>query len=308
MTSELAGVVPITATPFDEHDRVDEDAIAALVEFELRCGVQGLNVLGIAGEAHKLGDGERERVAARFLKEVGGRVPVVVGTSHAGTGLAIELSRAAEAAGAAAVMVAPPAGLRSPAAIVAHYRAVGQAIGIPVVVQDEPVSTGVLMDPPLLGRIAGQVESCRYVKLEELPTPSKLTALRQVPGGDRVRVFGGANAMYFPEELGRGAIGIMTGFAFPDLLVQVHARFAAGDAVAAAALYDRYASYVRYEGQPGIGLALRKEVLRRRGALRTSRLRAPGPTLDAVTLAELDAILARTGLAARLAPGSAFGG
>jgi 4-hydroxy-tetrahydrodipicolinate synthase len=299
-------VIPIVATPFDERGGVDEDAIPALVEFELRCGVQGLNVLGIAGEAHKLGDGERQRVAERFLKEVAGRVPVVVGTSHAGTGVTVELSRAAEAAGAAAVMVAPPAGLRGAGAILAHYRAVAEAIAIPVVVQDEPVSTGVLMPPELLARIAGEVAGCGYAKLEELPTPTKLTALRQLPGGERLRVFGGANALYFPEELARGAVGIMTGFAFPDLLVQVHARFRAGDAAGGAALFDRYASYVRYEGQQGIGLALRKEALRRRGALRTAALRAPGPALDAGTRAELEAILGRTGLAARLAPGSAF--
>jgi 4-hydroxy-tetrahydrodipicolinate synthase len=306
MSPELAGVVPIVATPFDERGRVEDDAIPALVEFELACGVHGLNVLGIAGEAHKLGDAERQRVAERFLKEVAGRAPVVVGTSHAGTDVAVELSRAAEAAGAAAVMVAPPPGLRSAGAILAHYRAVAGALAIPVVVQDEPVSTGVLMPPELLARIASEVEGCRYAKLEELPTPTKLTALRRLPGGERLRVFGGANAMYFPEELARGAVGIMTGFAFPDLLVQVHARFSAGDAPGGAALYDRYASYVRYEGQQGIGLALRKEVLRRRGALRTAALRAPGPALDEATRAELADILGRTGLAARLAPGSRF--
>jgi 4-hydroxy-tetrahydrodipicolinate synthase len=307
MTPELAGVIPIVATPFDERGRVDDDGIGALVDFELRCGVQGLTVLGIAGEAHKLGDGERQRLAERFLKEVAGRAPVIVGTSHPGTGVAVELSRAAEAAGAAAVMVAPPPGLRGGAAILAHYRAVAGALAIPVVVQDEPVSTGVLMPPELMARIAAEVSGCRYAKLEELPTPTKLTALRRLPGGDRLRVFGGANAMYFPEELARGAVGSMTGFAFPDLLVQVHRRFAAGEAAAAAALFDRYASYVRYEGQVGIGLTVRKEVLRRRGALRTAALRAPGPALDDVTRAELDDVLRRTGLAARLAPGSDFG-
>jgi 4-hydroxy-tetrahydrodipicolinate synthase len=296
MTTELAGVIPITATPFDAEGRVDEESIATLVEFEARCGVHGLNVLGIMGEFHKLSESERRRVAEVFIRAAAGRFPVVVGTSHGGTGVVVELSQAAEAAGAAAVMIAPPTWLRGAAAIVAHYREVAAEIGIPIVVQDEPVSTGVIMPPDLLVRIAGEVEACRYVKLEEPPTPSKVTALRNLPGGDRLRIFGGMNGMYFFEELSRGAVGIMTGVAVPDVLVQVYDRFRAGDVAGAAAVYDRHASYIRYEGQQGIGLALRKEVLRLRGAIRESFVRPPGAALDAITRAELHAVLIRTGL------------
>lgn len=299
MTPELAGVIPITATPFDEEGRVDEASIATLVAWEARCGVHGLNVLGIMGEFHKLTEAERARVAGCFLRAAGGRFPVVVGTSHGGTGVTVELSRAAQAAGAAAVMVAPPPGLRGEGAILAHYQAVGAAVSIPIVVQDEPVTTGVLMSPELLVRIAREVEGCRYVKLEEPPTPTKITAIRRLPGGDRLRVFGGLNALYFFEELSRGAAGIMTGVAVPDVLVEVYTRFAAGDRAGAAAVFDRWASYIRYEGQQGIGLALRKEVLRRRGAIRTAVARAPAPALDDVTRAELDAMLARSGLSTR---------
>jgi 4-hydroxy-tetrahydrodipicolinate synthase len=296
MTTELRGVIPITATPFDAAGEVDEPSIATLVDFEARCGVHGLNVLGIMGEAHKLADSERRRVAEVFVKCAAGRFPVVVGTSHGGTAVAVELSRAAEAAGAAAVMVAPPPALRGEAAILAHYRTVAGAIGIPVVVQDEPITTGVLMPPELLVRIATQVPACRYVKLEEAPTPTKITAMRRLPGGDRVRIFGGQNAMYFYEELCRGAVGIMTGAAVPDVLVRIYLAFTRGDRAAAAATFDRYASYIRYEGQQGVGLALRKELLRLRGAIATSTVRQPGPTLDDVTRQELADILARLGI------------
>lgn len=296
IAGELAGVIPITVTPFDAKGRVDEESIATLVEFEARCGVHGLNVLGIMGEAHKLGEAERRRVAEVFLKCAAGRLPVVVGTSHGGTGVVIELSQAAEAAGAAAVMVAPPIGLKGAGAILAHYREVAAAVSVPIVVQDEPVTTGVLMPPDLLARIAAEVEGCRYVKLEEPPTPTKITALRALPGGERLRIFGGMNAMYFFEELSRGAVGIMTGAAVPDVLVEIYQRFRAGDPAGAAALFDRHASYIRYEGQQGIGLGLRKEVLRLRGAIRDGFVRPPGATLDAVTRAELHATLRRTGL------------
>jgi 4-hydroxy-tetrahydrodipicolinate synthase len=294
--TELRGVIPITATPFDAEGRVDEDSIVTLVEFEARCGVHGLNVLGIMGEFHKLTESERRRVAEVFIKSAAGRFPIVVGTSHAGTGACIELSQAAEAAGAAAVMVAPPPGLKGDAAILGHYRAVAGAVSIPIVVQDEPVTTGVIMSPDLIVRIGGELPACRYVKLEEPPTPTKITALRRLVGSDRLRIFGGMNGMYFFEELSRGAIGIMTGVAVPDILVKIYDLFAAGNAAGAAEMYDRYASYIRYEGQVGVGIALRKEVLRLRGAIRSGYVRPPGPALDDVTRAELRAILERAGL------------
>jgi 4-hydroxy-tetrahydrodipicolinate synthase len=273
-----------------------------LVEFEARCGVHGLNVLGIMGEAHKLSESERRRVAEVFVKCAAGRFPVVVGTSHGGTAVVVDLSQAAEAVGAAGVMVAPPTGLRGEAAIVAHYRTVAGAIGIPIVVQDEPVTTGVLMSPELLVRLATEIPACRYVKLEEPPTPTKITAMRRLPGADRVRIFGGMNAMYFYEELSRGAVGIMTGAAVPDVLVQIHAAFERGDRAEAAAIFDRYASYIRYEGQQGIGLALRKELLRLRGAIATSVVRQPGPALDDVTRQELHDILSRQGIKVGVRP------
>ena len=294
--TELRGVIPITATPFDAEGRVDEDSIVTLVEFEARCGVHGLNVLGIMGEFHKLTESERRRVAEVFIKSAAGRFPIVVGTSHAGTGACIELSQAAEAAGAAAVMVAPPPGLKGDAAILAHYRAVAGALSIPIVVQDEPVTTGVIMPPDLIVRIGTELPACRYVKLEEPPTPTKITALRRLVGSDRLRIFGGMNGMYFFEELSRGAIGIMTGVAVPDILAKVYDLFAAGNTAGAAEMYDRYASYIRYEGQVGVGIALRKEVLRLRGAIRSSYVRPPGPALDDVTRAELRAILERAGI------------
>ena len=297
MAEIIPGVYAITATPFDDQGRVDEDSIASLVEFEIKAGVQGLNVLGIMGEAHKLTEGERRRVAELFLKHVGGRVPVVVGTTHAGVIPATELSREAEAQGASAVMVAPPSGLKTPETVLAHYRAVAAAIRSPVVVQAEPVTTGVRMPASLLARIAGEIESCRIIKLEEAPTPPKVTQIRKL-AGPSVKIYGGLGGAYFLEEMSRGADGIMTGFAFPEILVDIYGKFNAGRRSEAAAVFDRYASLIRYEAQQGIGLALRKEILRRRGAIRSATVRAPGPTMDEVTRRELEDLLRRMGLEA----------
>jgi len=297
MAEIVPGVYAITATPFDAQGRVDEDSIASLVEFEIKAGVHGLNVLGIMGEAHKLTEKDRRRVAELFLKHVGGRVPVVVGTTHAGVIPATELSREVESQGASAVMVAPPSGLKTPEAILAHYRGVAAAIRIPVVVQDEPVTTGVLMPASLLARIAEEIESCRIIKLEEAPTPPKVTQVRRL-AGPSVKIFGGLGGAYFFEELARGADGIMTGFAFPEILVEIYEKFTTGRRGEAGAVFDRYASLIRYEAQQGIGLALRKEILRRRGAIRTAVVRAPGPTMDEVTRRELEDLLRRMGLEA----------
>jgi 4-hydroxy-tetrahydrodipicolinate synthase len=132
-------------------------------------------------------------------------VPVVVGTTHPGVIPATELSREAKAQGASAVMVAPPAGLKTPEAILAHYRAVAAGIQIPVVVQDEPVTTGFLMPASLLARIAEEIESCRIIKLEEAPTPPKVTQIRKL-AGPSVKIFGGLGGAYFFEQLSRGAI------------------------------------------------------------------------------------------------------
>ncbi len=295
MRTLAPGVYAITATPFDEDGRLDEGSLASLVEFEVKAGVHGLVILGIMGESHKLADRERLRVTEAVLRHVAGRIPVVVGTTHGGTDPTIELSQAAEQAGAAAVMVAPPVGLKSPESIVAHYRAVAFALQIPIVVQDEPTTTRVPLPPVMLNRIAREVESCRIFKLEDPPSPSKITQLRRLCG-DSVQLYGGLGGAYFYEELLRGADGTMTGFAFPEILVGVYERFRAGRRAEAAALYDRYASLIRYESQQGIGLAIRKEILRRRGAIRCASVRAPGSAIDEVTMRELDGMLERMGL------------
>ncbi len=295
MRTLAPGVYAITATPFDEDGRLDEGSLASLVEFEVKAGVHGLVILGIMGESHKLADRERLRVTEAVLRHVAGRIPVVVGTTHGGTDPTIELSQAAEQAGAAAVMVAPPVGLKSPESIVAHYRAVAFALQIPVVVQDEPTTTRVPLPPVMLNRIAREVESCRIFKLEDPPSPSKITQLRKLCG-DSVQLYGGLGGAYFYEELLRGADGTMTGFAFPEILVGVYERFRAGRRAEAAALFDRYASLIRYESQQGIGLAIRKEILRRRGAIRCASVRAPGSAIDEVTMRELDGMLERMGL------------
>src|SRR5829696_8887200 len=173
----LHGVCTIALTPFTDEGDLDDESIGSLAEFYLNSGVHGVTILGIMGEAHKLSDAERQAVTERYVSAIGGRVPVVVGCSAVATKVVVERVRAAEEAGAAAVMVAPPNNQRSLDLVFEHYRRVAEAVSVPVVVQDEPVNTGVVMPAPFIARLVDEIEGCRHVKLEEAPTTIKISDL-----------------------------------------------------------------------------------------------------------------------------------
>ena len=296
MPETLHGVCTIALTPFAEDGSVDEASIGSLSELYLGAGVHGVVVLGIMGEAHKLSDAERTLVMERYLSAVSGRVPVVVGCSAPATRVAVERAREAEGAGAAAVMVAPPNNVRNLDLIFEHYRRVAESISVPVVVQDEPVNTGVVMPAPFLARLVDEVGGCRYVNLEEAPTTIKTGALLGAASSD-VSVFGGLGGMYFYEELARGAAGIMTGFAYGEVLVETYRLFKEGKKDEAREHFYRYLPLIRFEAQLGVGgVGIRKEVMRMRGAISSSHVRFPAPPLDERTLRELEELVALLGL------------
>jgi len=292
----LTGVLPITLTPFTDDGEVDEGSIDSLVEDYLGAGAHGLTILGIMGEAAKLLDEEREQVLRRYLQATAGRVPVVAGVSARATRMALDYARRAEDAGAAAVMLAPPDNTRNLDLVFEHFRLVAEAVSVPVVVQDEPVNTGVVMPAPFLVRLLDEIEGCRYLKLEETPTLPKITAVKQ-RAKEQVGVFGGLGGLYLYEELLRGADGIMTGFGFPQVLVGTYERFVAGDRAGAQEFFFRYLPLIRYEAQLGVGgVTIRKQVFARRGAIISPHARFPAPPVDELTLAELDDLIAAVGL------------
>jgi len=293
----LTGVCPIALTPFTDEGDLDLWGIDSLAGLYLDSGVHGLTVLGIMGEAHKLSDAERRVVTRRYVSAVGGRVPVVVGCSAMATRVTVERAHEAEAAGAAAVMVAPPNNIGNLDLVFEHYRQVAEAISVPVVVQDEPVNTGVVMPAAFVARVVNEIEGCRYVKLEEAPTTIKITSLLKKICTE-VGIFGGLGGMYFYEELARGAIGIMTGFAYPEILVRTYEFFSGGREREAREYFFRYLPLIRFEAQLGVGgVGIRKEVFRMRGAISSSHVRFPAPSLDDETLRELRELVEFLGLA-----------
>jgi 4-hydroxy-tetrahydrodipicolinate synthase len=292
---DLKGVFSVLPTPFAGGGDLDLGSLDRVVELYVGAGVDGVTVLGVTGEVTRLTERERGLVAGRVIERVAGRVAVIVGTTADGLRTCIEYSRAAKAAGATAVMVSPPRMPRvNSDAVVRHYAALADAVDLPIVVQDYPPVSGFFMEPALLARIAREVPAARTIKLEDPPTPFKTSRILEQAGDVPVEVLGGLGGVFLLEELMAGAAGVMTGFAYPEVLVEVVRRFQAGDRDAAADVFYAHVPLMRFEFQEGIGMAIRKEVLRRRGALADASTRAPAPALDAATRAALDRVLAWT--------------
>ncbi len=292
------GVYVIATTPFTETGAVDADSIDSLVDFYLAQGVHGMTVLGVMGEAPKLTESEQVAVMKCYIDRVGGRVPVIVGVSNPGIDNLAALSKTAMDAGAAGVMIAGNAGLKTDAQIVGFFDQVMHKLddGTPICLQDYPPTTTVYFSNDVILGLIETYPDIKMFKHEDCPGHRKLTALRNAGDADgarRVSILVGNGGLYVPQEMQRGADGIMTGFAFTGALVQVYERFAAGDAAAAEDLFDLYLPVIRHEQQFGFGLALRKETLRRLGALSCPAARAPGPKMDADDMAELDRLLDR---------------
>ena len=291
---KLEGVYSVLPTPFADNGDLDEASLRRVVELFIAAGVNGVTALGVTGEVARLDGAERARVLEIVVDQAAGRIGVVAGTSADGTRTCIQYSRQAKAAGATAVMVSPP---RMPKlnseAIVRHFNALAEAVDIEIVVQDYPPISGYTMEPALLARIAREIPRARTIKLEDPPTPFKTARILEQAADLEVRIFGGLGGVFLLEELMAGATGAMTGFAFPEILVKIVAQYRAGDIDSAADEFYRAVPLMRFEFQEGIGMAIRKEVLRRRGALSSAATRAPGAGLDATTIAALDRVMAR---------------
>ena len=298
ISEESKGVFVIMATPFTDDGALDLQSADRLVEFYLEEGVHGLTVLGVMGEAPKLSLEEQVEFTRHVLKRVDGRVPVIVGVSNPGMDNLETLSRTTMDKGAGGVMIAGIPGLKTDEQVETYFRAVGDRLGeeIPICLQDYPPTTTVFISVGVVNRLIAEIPQLRMFKHEDCPGHRKLTRLRRAPETDgtrRVSILTGNNGLYVPQELARGADGIMTGFAFPGMLVDVYNLFGSGRAEEAEDLFDLYLPVLRHEQQFGFGLALRKETLRRRGAIASAKARDPGPRMDARDHAEMDGLLGR---------------
>lgn len=298
ISEESKGVFVIMATPFTDDGALDLQSADRLIEFYLEEGVHGLTVLGVMGEAPKLSLEEQLEFTRHVLKRIDGRVPVIVGVSNPGMDNLETLSRSTMDQGAGGVMIAGIPGLKTDEQVEAYFKAVGDRLGgeIPICLQDYPPTTTVFISVAVVNRLIEALPQLKMFKHEDCPGHRKLTRLRRAPqtdGARRVSILTGNNGLYVPQELARGADGIMTGFAFPGMLVDVYHLFGSGRAGEAEDLFDLYLPVLRHEQQFGFGLALRKETLRRRGAIASAKARDPGPKMDSEDHAEMDGLLER---------------
>ena len=285
------GVYPVVPTPFDSSGGLDLESLRRLVAFLADSGANGLLVLGVMGEAPKLLSSERDAVIATSV-EAAGSCPVIVGATNPSVVGTRALIKAAAAGGAVAVLIAPPRLDRADgeAGVVEYFVDVADGAELEIVLQDHPASSGVALSAHTVGRIAHEAPSVTAVKHEDPPTPRKVTAVReQTPEG--FKIFGGLGGMFLLEELRRGANGTMTGFAYPEVLIEVYRAHARGAADEAAAAFFRYLPLIRFEFQEGVGLAIRKHVYQLRGLIDHDFVRAPGARLDSGTIAELEGLL-----------------
>ena len=291
-THKFSGVIPILATPFNDDESLDLASWQRMIEFMVDLNVNGITILGVLGESNRLNDHERLALIKCAVATVAKRIPVIVGTSHAGSAAAAYLSRMAEDLGADAVMVVPAKeAVANDERIVEYYARIAVGTALPIVLQDHPASTEVQMSAPLILRIVKEVALIVCVKAEAVPTPPKVRALRQ--GLSRpVAILSGLGALYAPFDLDAGSDGFNTGFAFPEVLMAMVKAAQAKDVDRVHALYARFASLIVFEQQPG--LAIRKEILRLRGFITCNRVRHPGATIAPAIAADVAALIERT--------------
>ena len=298
LDASASGVYVIAPTPFHDDGRIDERSTDRMTDFFLESGVTGITVLGQMGEAPKLDHAEAVGIAARVIRRA--KVPVIVGVSAPGFAAMRSITREVMEAGAAGVMIAPPSSLRTDDQIVGYYRQAAEAVGtdVPVVIQDYPLTFSVVMTPAVIRRIVQENPSCVMLKHEDWPGLEKISALRGFEKDGsmrRISILCGNGGLFLDFEMERGADGAMTGYCFPDMLVDVVRLQKAGRRDEAHDLFDAHLPLIRYEQQPAAGLAVRKYVLKRRGILSSDAQRKPAGALSATAKAEVDYLLSRLG-------------
>jgi 4-hydroxy-tetrahydrodipicolinate synthase len=294
MNDSWKGIFVIVVTPFTETYELDEASLRREVRFCIAAGAHGLVGPANASEFTTLSDDERKRWIEIIVDEAGGQVPVVAATTSGHATPAVALSRFAQLAGADGVMAMPPHILHPDAAgCYAYYKSLSDALDIPICVQNYIGPVGTPMSAELLARMCRELPRVRYVKEETLPEPDQISATIAAVGDACDGVFGGQGGIYMIDEHRRGAVGNMPANPCADVHVAIYDKLIGCDEHGARAIFNRLLPLINYERLYGV--ALYKEVLYRRGVIRTRNCRAPGKSLDSHSLSEIDAIMRDVG-------------
>ncbi|ATN36916.1 dihydrodipicolinate synthase family protein (plasmid) [Rhizobium sp. ACO-34A] len=294
--TQSKGVYAIATTPFLEDGSIDFTSVDRLTDFYEESGCDGITILGIMGEAPKMEPEESRAIVRRVVSRA--KVPIIVGVSSPGFAGMRSLARDSMDIGAAGVMIAPPPALRTDDQIVSYFAGAVEAVGedVPWVLQDYPLTLTVVMSPSVVARVISNHPSCQMLKHEDWPGLEKISKLRAMQKSGELRAFSilcGNGGMFLDFEPERGADGAMTGYGFPDMLAELVSLFAAGRRDEAHDLFDAHLPLIRYEQQSGVGLAVRKHVLKRRGVIASDVQRKPAQMLSATARSEVDYLLTR---------------
>ena len=285
------GIFPIALTTFNEQYEIDEQSQLALINYLIDCGVHGIAILGNASEGYALSESEKARLMPLIIKEVRKRVPVFVSTGHTGTHVAVQISKAAEDAGADGLMILPPYFLKPSAEdLFGYYKAISDAVSISIMIQDAPLLTGINIGAAQMARMAKECANVKLTKVEAPPTAMKVTEVKQAVG-DTMTIFGGLNGHFFLEELQRGARGTMPGSDMMPMFVQVWNLYEAGKYKEARAAFNRHLPLIRFELQPGLGVSAMKHNLKDLGIIKHTTVRPPTRSLDGIAVEELQQIM-----------------
>ncbi len=297
-SAQSKGVYAIATTPFRPDGSLDTPSVDRLTDFYQDSGCTGITILGIMGEAPKLEPSESRAIIRQVVGR--SRVPVIVGVSAPGFAAMRSLARDAMDMGAAGVMIAPTPALRTDEQIINYFGQAVEAVGddVPWVLQDYPLTLSVVMSAGVVAKVISNHPSCLMLKHEDWPGLEKISRLRAMQKAGELRPFSilcGNGVMFLDFEPERGADGAMTGYGFPDMLTELVGLFADGKREEAHDLFDAHLPLIRYEQQLGIGLAVRKHVLKRRGVITSDAQRKPGLALSNTARAEVDYLLQRLG-------------
>jgi dihydrodipicolinate synthase/N-acetylneuraminate lyase len=287
MNNHLRGIFPVLQTPLDAQDQLDIVSLQSEVAFCIAAGAHGLVYPVLGSEFQFLSDRERQQMVAVVIQAAAGRVPVVVGVAGPSAAIAVEHAAHAAQIGASALIALPPfISAGSPEEVLAYYQAISQAAPLPIFVQNSPPG----LSPAFLLRLLREVENVHYIKEEMTPSAHHISVVVAALGQDSWGVFGGAFGRWMLSELRRGASGFMPAAEATDVYVQIWDAFQAGDEAAARSLFGRLLPLINLLLL--LGLPVCKEVLVRRGVIRTAGMRTPGSlVLDADDQRELSIIL-----------------
>ena len=281
LDEKASGVYIIAITPFTDSGELDLESTDRVTDFYLEKGCTGITILGVMGEAAKLSAPEVSTLASRVIKRAG-NTPVIVGVSGPNLSIMSDLTKSVMDLGASGVLVAAPHGPKMDNQVYNYFATAAEVLGpeVPWCLMDDPPTMNVWIDPEVINRIIKDIPTCVCLKHEDFPgwNMAKITAIREAAKQRdlrRISILCGSGGLWLLEEYDRGADGAMTGFSYPEMMVDVLKEHKAGNRERAADLFEAYHLLARYEAQARIGIAVRKHILHKRGAISRPRCASP---------------------------------